>query len=71
MQAINKYEEKKLVIHANYSEVHFIREALFSFQLRMESLDGPDSEEAIIVRELLHEIRNPEVEQSFKDRKEV
>ncbi len=59
LQAINSANEKEIKIHANYSETHFIGEALSSYQLVMQELYGKNSEEEKYIGELLYAIRNP------------
>ncbi|GLO65012.1 MULTISPECIES: hypothetical protein [Bacillaceae] len=69
MRAINKSDQKKLVIHGSYSEAHLIREALSLYRLRMETVNGKNSEEEKIVGELMYKIMNPEVEKAITEMK--
>ncbi|WP_010532480.1 hypothetical protein [Lentibacillus jeotgali] len=67
MQVINKSDDKILVLHAGYSEAHLIREALSLYRLRMEALNGKNSEEEKMIGELLHDLMNPEPEKTITE----
>lgn len=70
MLVINKSSQKKLEIQANYSEVHLIRKALSLYRLRMQTDHGMQCEEEMMIGELLHELKNPIVENLIEARKE-
>lgn len=59
MEAINKRDERKILIEAGYSAAHLISEALTMYRLWLETLHGRNSEEEMLVRELRHIIMNP------------
>ena len=61
MQAINKRDERKIVIKAGYSEAHLIAEALTMYRLWLETLHGRNSEEEMLIGELRHTMMNPTV----------
>lgn len=70
MLVMNKSAKKKLEIHTNYSEVHFIREALSVYRLRMQTKHDMQCDKEMMIGELLHEWKNPIVEHSIESRKE-
>jgi len=67
MQVTNKSDDKTLVVHAGYSEAHLIREALSLYRLRMEAMNGKNSEEEKMIGELLHDLMNPEPEKRITE----
>jgi len=59
MNAKNNTDKKMIQLEVTYSEAHYIAEALFHYQLAMESEYGKNSEEEKYICELLHTVRNP------------
>lgn len=62
MDVQNDRENRKIIIEASYAETHYLAEALFNYQLVMESEYGKNSEEEKYIGELLHAVRNPTIQ---------